>query len=101
MTSTEAKYKLTYFNARGGGEIIRLIFAVGNVAYEDERIEKETWPERKPGRISVVNSVICFMIMGLSRWGGWGAGGPDPLPPEKTQTHRASKQHCSGSPEKS
>ena len=99
MTSTETKYKLTYFNARGGGEIIRLIFAVGNVAYEDERIEKETWPMRKSGRISIVNSwhaVLFFMIMGGSRGGNSGVStaptlkkpknigflsntGPDPL----------------------
>ena len=81
MTSTETKYKLTYFNARGGGEIIRLIFAVGNVAYEDERIEKETWPERKSGRIPIVNSlhaVLFFMIMGGSREGNRGYRPPPP-----------------------
>ena len=44
------KYRLSYFNYRGGGEIVRLIFAVGNIEYEDERIEKEAWPDRKAGK---------------------------------------------------
>ena len=88
MTSTEAKYKLTYFNARGGGEIIRLIFAVGNAAYEDERIEKEAWPMRKSGRISVVYPVLCLMIMGGFQrvWvggGGRGSGHPPSLKKHK------------------
>jgi len=31
-------YKLTYFNARGRAEIIRLIFAIAEVEYEDVRV---------------------------------------------------------------
>ena len=45
---TMTNYKLTYFNFRGRGEIIRLVFTAAGVAYEDNRIERERWPELKP-----------------------------------------------------
>ena len=41
-------YKLTYFNARGRAEIIRLIFAFAKQEYVDERIEFKDWPALKP-----------------------------------------------------
>jgi len=37
-------YKLTYFNGRGRGEIIRLVFAVAGVEYQDIRVERADWP---------------------------------------------------------
>lgn len=40
-------YKLTYFNARGRGEIMRLLFAEAKEAYDDCRIEKDQWPALK------------------------------------------------------
>jgi len=40
-------YKLTYFNVRGRGEIIRLVFAEAGVKYDDIRVEKEKWAEIK------------------------------------------------------
>ncbi|KAI8496575.1 hypothetical protein Bbelb_258740 [Branchiostoma belcheri] len=40
-------YKLTYFNVRGRGELIRLLFAAGGIPYEDVRIEWDKWPELK------------------------------------------------------
>ena len=41
-------YKLYYFDGRGRGELIRLIFVVSGQSYEDVRIsyEKE-WPQKK------------------------------------------------------
>ena len=42
-------YKVVYFDARGRAEIIRLIFAVAGVKYEDVRIAKEDWPAKKTG----------------------------------------------------
>lgn len=42
------KYKLTYFNVRAKGEIIRWIFAVAGVEYEDNRIDDDAWAEFKP-----------------------------------------------------
>ncbi len=43
-------YKLIYFNAKGGGETIRFIFAQAGVAYEDKRFKYhgEEWAELKP-----------------------------------------------------
>ena len=40
--------KLTYFNARGVAELIRYIFAYAGQEFEDERIQRESWAERKP-----------------------------------------------------
>nr|QVK45617.1 glutathione S transferase [Brachionus paranguensis] len=40
-------YNLKYFNLRGRGEIIRLIFAASGKQYNDERIEFEQWPAQK------------------------------------------------------
>ena len=42
-----AQYKLTYFNMRGKAEVIRLLFAVAGVEYEDARIERDAWPVEK------------------------------------------------------
>jgi glutathione S-transferase len=39
---------VTYFNARGRAELIRLVFAAAGVSYEDVRIEGEQWPTVKP-----------------------------------------------------
>ncbi|XP_076810208.1 glutathione S-transferase 1-like [Clavelina lepadiformis] len=41
-------YKLCYFNARGYGEMCRLLFAEAGVEYEDIRYTREEWPEQKP-----------------------------------------------------
>ncbi|CAL8077629.1 unnamed protein product [Calicophoron daubneyi] len=61
MTSTTA-YKLTYFNLRGRGEIIRMVFAAAGVEYEDERIEMSDWPKVKPtipgGRLPVLTVTV-------------------------------------------
>uniref|UniRef100_A0A0N5AYE0 Glutathione S-transferase 1 n=1 Tax=Syphacia muris TaxID=451379 RepID=A0A0N5AYE0_9BILA len=42
------KYKLTYFNAMGRAELMRMMFALKGVEYEDVRISKEDWPNMKP-----------------------------------------------------
>jgi glutathione S-transferase len=41
-------YKLTYFNARGRGEIIRLVLVTAGVPFEDTRIEHSEWLAKKP-----------------------------------------------------
>ncbi|XP_052780012.1 glutathione S-transferase 3-like [Mya arenaria] len=47
MTGTMESYRLTYFNKRGGGEIIRLVFVVTSQTFEDERLTSEEWLKRK------------------------------------------------------
>jgi len=42
------QYKLYYFNLKSRGELIRYIFAVANVQYEDVRIEFQDWAAQKP-----------------------------------------------------
>ncbi|KAK2712550.1 hematopoietic prostaglandin D synthase-like [Artemia franciscana] len=44
----DKKYKLIYFNVKGKGEVIRLIFTYGKIPYEDVRIESSQWPALKP-----------------------------------------------------
>ncbi|XP_077999157.1 hematopoietic prostaglandin D synthase-like [Glandiceps talaboti] len=42
------KFKLTYFNARARGEVIRLVFAAAGIEYEDFRLDRHTeWSESK------------------------------------------------------
>jgi len=43
-----AEYKLYYFDIRGLGEIIRLLFAAADKKYEDVRFSRDKWPEYKP-----------------------------------------------------
>jgi len=43
-------YKLTYFNARGLGEPIRMIFAQAGVEYEDVRVGRAEWRQLKPSQ---------------------------------------------------
>ena len=40
--------KLTYFNLTGRGEATRLALAIGNIPFEDHRIEFADWKEWKP-----------------------------------------------------
>ena len=48
-------YKLTYFNARARGEIIRLIFAVAKEKYEDVRFADDEWPAIKSSNYRIFN----------------------------------------------
>nr|AAG44695.1 glutathione S-transferase Ia [Onchocerca volvulus] len=53
------KYTLTYFNGRGRAEVIRLLFALANVSYEDNRITRDEWKYLKPrtpfGHVPMLN----------------------------------------------
>nr|UOU03303.1 glutathione S-transferase sigma 14 [Brachionus rubens] len=40
-------YVLNYFDLSGRGELIRLVFAAGNIDYEDNRVKFEEWPQIK------------------------------------------------------
>lgn len=42
-------YKLTYYNGRGLGELVRLTFVAAGVTYEDKRVNKTEWEKLKDG----------------------------------------------------
>ena len=44
------KIKLTYFEFRARGEIIRILLHYGGLQFEDKKIKREEWPEFKPSR---------------------------------------------------
>ncbi|KAI1693372.1 putative glutathione S-transferase 5 [Ditylenchus destructor] len=81
------EYKLHYFDLRGLGEAIRLIFAYANQPYAERIITMEDWPDYKPnykyGRLPVLevdgkqlaqSAVICrylgekFGLAGKDEW---------------------------------
>ena len=44
------KYQLTYFNAKGRAEDVRLMFAAAGVKFEDNRVEFADWPSLKSSK---------------------------------------------------
>lgn len=42
-------YKVTYFNGKGNGQIIRLALAAAGKEFVDERLTGEEWGKRKAG----------------------------------------------------
>ncbi|VDP55387.1 unnamed protein product [Heligmosomoides polygyrus] len=55
-------YALHYFDVRGRGEAIRLMFAYYDVPFEDHRISHEDWPKFKAGE------GIIFQLVADARW---------------------------------
>ena len=52
------KYKITYFNVKGRGELSRLVLAAAGVDFENIRVEydyskrgSDQWTELKPGNM--------------------------------------------------
>ena len=45
--AAEKKYKLSYFDLRGRGEVPRMIFNYLDVDFEDRRIQFSEWPVLK------------------------------------------------------
>ncbi|XP_018334282.1 glutathione S-transferase-like [Agrilus planipennis] len=41
-------YKLTYFPSKAIGEPIRFLLNYGNLEFEDDRFDRENWPQLKP-----------------------------------------------------
>ncbi|XP_076099531.1 putative glutathione S-transferase 7 [Mytilus galloprovincialis] len=41
-------YKISYFNCMGLAELARIMLSAADKEFEDDRFEKEEWPQRKP-----------------------------------------------------
>src|SRR6218665_2495481 len=56
------QYKLIYFNLRARGEVIRLLFEVAGVPYEDFRVDFSRWPDLKKGtnQVSDTTSQVSY-----------------------------------------
>ena len=54
--------KFTYFDAKGRGELSRLILAHGKVKYEDRRVSMEEWPALKPSKFYLKNATTYCLI---------------------------------------
>ncbi|KYO38018.1 hematopoietic prostaglandin D synthase isoform A [Alligator mississippiensis] len=71
---TMSHYKLTYFNLRGRGEIIRYLFAYSGIKYEDYRIEWADWSSIKPtipfGKVPIleIDGVIIHQSLAIARY---------------------------------
>ncbi|XP_068127028.1 hematopoietic prostaglandin D synthase [Hyperolius riggenbachi] len=67
-------YKLTYFDFKGRGEIMRYIFAYTNTPYEDIRIQFSEWPAHKAsfpfGKLPVleIDGVVYSQSLAISRY---------------------------------
>lgn len=44
------KYTYHYFNIKGRGEVVRLVFVAAGVDFDDRRIEFQDWPKVKPSK---------------------------------------------------
>jgi len=75
--ATEKKYKLSYFDLRGRGEVPRMIFNYLGVEFEDKRIPFPEWPAAKstfplgfipvittPDGTDISQTLACIMYMG-------------------------------------
>jgi len=63
-----SSYKLYYFNARAGGEPIRIIFAQAGVKYEDVRFEREEWAKKYKQGILIVFLIASILSMVVCIW---------------------------------
>lgn len=52
------QYKLIYLDGMGLAEVTRLLFALGDVPYEDVRLTNEQWLEKKSSKIKFVLDYI-------------------------------------------
>lgn len=45
-----ASYRLHYFDVRGRAEIVRMLFKLAQVEFEDIRVTESEWPRVKLGK---------------------------------------------------
>jgi hypothetical protein len=48
------QYKFHYFDVRGLGEAVRLLFNYADQPFEDVRMNIEQWPQEKPSKIKII-----------------------------------------------
>eukprot|EP01100_Stratorugosa_tubuloviscum_P010004 TRINITY_DN423_c0_g1_i1.p1 TRINITY_DN423_c0_g1~~TRINITY_DN423_c0_g1_i1.p1 ORF type:complete len:219 (-),score=92.89 TRINITY_DN423_c0_g1_i1:116-772(-) len=79
----QSQYKLTYFNGAGRADPIRLAFAIGNIPFEDERLNYGQFIERKENgcfrfgklpQLSIDNNKIFTQAIAIVRFVGKLAG---------------------------
>lgn len=51
-------YKFYYFDARGLGDIVRQLFKLGNIPFEDIRINGEQWPQYKDSKANFIIFIL-------------------------------------------
>lgn len=61
-----ASYRLHYFDVRGRGEIVRMLFKLAQVEFEDIRVTQGEWTDVKHGKFVVVvflliDKLVYFM----------------------------------------
>lgn len=67
-------YKLTYFDVKALAEVTRLLFSYGGIEFEDNRFQKENWPELKPsmpfGQVPVLehNGKVAHQSLAIARY---------------------------------
>ncbi|XP_068088642.1 hematopoietic prostaglandin D synthase-like isoform X2 [Hyperolius riggenbachi] len=69
-----AQYKLTYFEFRGKGELIRYLFACMNIEYEDYKIDFSEWPQHRSsylyGKLPIleINGTVYNQSLAIGRY---------------------------------
>jgi hypothetical protein len=69
------EYKLSYFDFYGRAEITRLLFAAGNIEYEDHRVAFDQWsqvktkmPTEKVPVLEIDNQMFLVQSMAIARY---------------------------------
>ena len=60
-TGDKRSYTLTYFDIRGRAETSRMLFALAEVKYKDNRVSYMEWPQLKPSKFSRCISAKMYL----------------------------------------
>jgi len=70
QSSPPPSYHLTYFDIRGRGEVIRLLFAAANQTYTERRVQFAEWAQVKPtmpfGQLPLLNISGSYYTQSLA-----------------------------------